>query len=152
MQLNLERRHILTEHCPEEEHIFELLQALNKGISPKFERCAGISPTRLRLLHELFRVDEVSQISLQKEMEIDGAAVTRHLKGLEESGMIARRNNPADNRVTLVSLTDQGRERMVKYSEEKRRFIATLLTGFNDQERAVLIDMLNRLQSNIILL
>lgn len=66
--------------------------------------------------------------------------------------MITRRNNPADNRVTLVSLTDQGRERMVEYSEEKKRFIATLLTGFTAQERTVLINMLNRLQANINLL
>lgn len=56
----------MTEHFPEEDRIFELLQALNKGICPKFERCAGISPTRLRLLHELFQVDEVSQITLQR--------------------------------------------------------------------------------------
>lgn len=142
----------MTEHYPEEDRIFELLQALNKGICPKFERCAGISPTRLRLLNELFQVDEVSQITLQKGMDIDAAAVTRHLKGMEESGTITRRNNPADNRVTLVSLTDQGRERMIQYGEEKRRFVATLLTGFNDQERKVLIEMLNRLQSNINLL
>lgn len=142
----------MTELYPEEDRILELLQGLNKGISPKFERCAGISPTRLRLLHELFRVEEVSQICLQKEMCIDAAAITRHLRGLEESGMITRRNNPADNRVTLVSLTDQGRERMVEYSEEKKRFIATLLTGFTAQERTVLINMLNRLQANINLL
>lgn len=58
----------MTEHLPEEEErILELLQALNKGISPKFERCAGISPTRLRLLHELFQVAEISQISLQRK-------------------------------------------------------------------------------------
>lgn len=142
----------MTERYPEEDHIFELLQALNKGVGPKFERCAGISPTRLRLLHELFRVDEVSQITLQKSVDIDAAAVTRHLKAMEESGVITRRNNPADNRVTLVSLTDQGRDRMLQYSNEKRQFIATLLTGFDDQERTLLINMLNRLQANINLL
>ncbi|MEK4062298.1 MULTISPECIES: MarR family winged helix-turn-helix transcriptional regulator [Paenibacillus] len=143
----------MTEHLPEEEEqIFELLQALNKGISPKFERCAGISPTRLRLLHELFQVAEISQISLQKEVDIDAAAVTRHLKGLEENGMISRRNNPADNRVTLVSLTEQGREKILSYKEEKIRFLRSLLTGFEEQELKVLIDMLTRLQQNINLL
>lgn len=143
----------MTEHLPEEEEqIFELLQALNKGISPKFERCAGISPTRLRLLHELFQVAEISQISLQKEVDIDAAAVTRHLKGLEENGMISRRNNPADNRVTLVSLTEQGREKILSYKEEKNRFLHSLLTGFEGQELKTLIDMLTRLQHNINLL
>ncbi|KHL92800.1 MarR family transcriptional regulator [Paenibacillus sp. IHB B 3415] len=142
----------MTEHLPDEDTIFELLQALHKGISPKFERCAGITPTRFRLLQELFRVSEISQISLQKTLDIDAAAVTRHLRGLEDSGMIARRNNPADNRVTLVSLTDHGREHINSYREEKTRFISDLLTGFNEQERTVLAEMLTRLQYNINLL
>jgi DNA-binding MarR family transcriptional regulator len=142
----------LTGHQADEERIFELLQVLNKGISPKFERCAGISPTRLRLLHELFQVEEISQIALQKEIDIDAAAITRHLKGLEESGMVARRNNPTDNRVTLVSLTQQGRDKVHCYKEEKNRFISSLLTGFNGQERESLMNMLTRLQHNINLL
>jgi DNA-binding MarR family transcriptional regulator len=142
----------LTGHQPDEERIFELLQVLNKEISPKFERCAGISPTRLRLLHELFQVEEISQIALQKEIDIDAAAITRHLKGLEENGMVARRNNPTDNRVTLVSLTRQGRDKVHCYKEEKKRFITSLLTGFDGQERQSLMNMLNRLQHNINLL
>ncbi|MNB74879.1 transcriptional regulator SlyA [compost metagenome] len=142
----------MTEHQSEEDQILELLQALNKGVSPKFERCAGISPTRLRLLHELYQVEEISQISLQREIDIDAAAITRHLKGLEESGTITRRNNPADNRVTLVSLTSQGRDRMHCYREEKNRFINGLLDGFDDAERKRLTDMLIRLQHNINLL
>ncbi|CAH1214304.1 Transcriptional regulator SlyA [Paenibacillus auburnensis] len=142
----------MTGHQPDEERIFELLQALNKGISPKFERCAGISPTRLRLLHELFQVEEISQIALQKEIDIDAAAITRHLKGLEESGMVNRRNNPVDNRVTLVSLTQQGRDKVHSYKEEKKRFISSLLTGFDEQDRKSLVDKLARLQHNINLL
>ncbi|MNI90272.1 hypothetical protein D3C73_1477760 [compost metagenome] len=66
--------------------------------------------------------------------------------------MITRRNNPADNRVTLVSLTQQGRDRMHCYKEEKNRFIRSLLTGFDEQERASLMNKLARLQHNINLL
>ncbi|MFD2874833.1 MarR family winged helix-turn-helix transcriptional regulator [Paenibacillus rhizoplanae] len=80
---------------------------------------------------------------------MDPAAVTRHLKGLEENGMIARRNNPADNRVTLVSLTSQGREHINAYRENKTQFIGDLLAGFNEQERNELAEMLTRLQYNI---
>ncbi|WP_405106682.1 MarR family transcriptional regulator [Paenibacillus sp. FSL K6-1217] len=134
---------------PDEHKIFELLQALHKEIGPKFERCAGMTPTRFRLLQELYQASEISQIALQKLLEIDAAAVTRHLRGLEENGMIARRNNPSDNRVTLVSLTSQGREHINAYRESKTGFISDLLNGFNEQERTVLADMLTRLQYNI---
>lgn len=139
----------MRETLPVDHQIFELLQALHKGIGPKFERCAGLTPTRFRLLHELYLADEISQITLQKLLAIDAAAVTRHLRGLEESGMIARRNNPDDNRVTLVSLTVQGREHINAYRENNLQFINDLLTGFNAQERIVLADMLTRLQHNI---
>ncbi|MEK3796285.1 MarR family transcriptional regulator [Paenibacillus sp. FSL R7-0204] len=142
----------MREAQPDEHKIFELLQALHKGISPKFERCAGVTPTRFRLLQELYHSSEISQISLQKLVDIDAAAVTRHLRGLEDSGLITRRNNPADNRVTLVSLTRQGREHIDAYRENKTQFISDLLTGFNEQERTVLADMLTRLQYNINLL
>lgn len=139
----------MRETLPVDHQIFELLQALHKGIGPKFERCAGVTPTRFRLLHELYLADEISQISLQKLLAIDAAAVTRHLRGLEEGGMIARRNNPDDNRVTLVSLTVQGREHIDAYRENNIQFISDLLTGFDAEERAVLADMLTRLQHNI---
>jgi len=139
----------MTEHRPQEDQIFELLQSLNKGIGPKFERCAGISASRLRLLHELFKVDEISQISLQKAVDIDAAAITRHIKGLEEDGVITRRNNPADNRVTLVSLTDKGREKIVAYRKEKKHFISGLLTDFDELDRIALIDLLTRIQHNV---
>lgn len=139
----------MADNYAREDHIFELLQALNKGIGPKFERCAGISPSRLRLLQELFRVEEISQISLQKAVDIDAAAITRHLQGLEEAGKITRRNNPDDNRVTLVRLTEQGREQIVTYHQEKERFISGLLTGFSKADSASLIDLLTRMQHNI---
>lgn len=142
----------MTELRPQEDQIFELLQSLNKGIGPKFERCAGISPSRLRLLQELFQVDEISQIKLQKAVDIDAAAITRHLKGLEEDGVINRRNNPADNRVTLVSLTEKGREKIVSYRKEKKQFINGLLAQFNEQDRTDLIHLLTRIQHNVELL
>ncbi|MFD2874832.1 hypothetical protein ACFTAO_00790 [Paenibacillus rhizoplanae] len=56
----------MSEVQPDEHKIFELLQALHKEIGPKFERCAGMTPTRFRLLQELYRISEISQISLQK--------------------------------------------------------------------------------------
>lgn len=52
-------------------------------------------------------------------MNIDNAAITRHLKQLEANGMIVRRKNPDDNRITLVSLTEEGRNKIQAFQEEK---------------------------------
>lgn len=135
--------------CSEEGKIVYRLYEISKQTSAKFERCTGISQSRLDLLNKLLEVDEISQTELQKEVNIDHAAVTRHLKQLEEKAMVTRRKNPADNRFTFVRLTDEGRERIIAYQDEKQQFIKKLLTGFNAEERTILLSMLTRVQENV---
>lgn len=122
---------------------------LNKKAMPKFERCTGISQSRLEILRELFEAEEITQRALQKKVNIDHAAVTRHLKQLEESGMVQRRKNPEDNRFTYVQLTDEGKRRVAAYCEEKQRFISNVLKGFSKEESSALLEMLTRIKENI---
>ncbi|MCZ8520485.1 MULTISPECIES: MarR family winged helix-turn-helix transcriptional regulator [Paenibacillus] len=129
----------------EEASIFDRLVALNKQIATNFERCTGVSPSRFRLLQMLYHAEEISQTALQKEVGIDHAAVTRHLKQLEADGVVTRRTNPADNRITLVRLTEQGRGEIIAYKEEKARFVARMLQDFSEEERRLLADMLDRM-------
>ncbi len=79
---------------------------------------------------------------LQKEVGIDAAAVTRHLKQLEATAMVMRRTKPEDNRVTLVSLTDYGRERIITFRQERSQFVDRLLQSFDETQRRQLADML----------
>ncbi|WP_208324146.1 MarR family winged helix-turn-helix transcriptional regulator [Paenisporosarcina antarctica] len=139
----------MSNSCPKEEKIVYRLYEISKQMSPKFERCTGISQSRLDLLNKLFEKEEISQTALQKEVNIDHAAVTRHLKQLEEKGMVSRRKNPADNRFTFVRLTDEGRERIASYQDEKQRFISKVLAGFAEEERSILLEMLIRIQDNV---
>ncbi|WP_226656365.1 MarR family winged helix-turn-helix transcriptional regulator [Pseudalkalibacillus hwajinpoensis] len=135
--------------CSEEEKILFQLNEIYKQMSPKFERCTGISQSRLELLHKLFEVDEISQTALQKEVNIDSAAVTRHLKQLELKEMVTRRKNPDDNRFTFVKLTDEGREKIASFRSEKEEFIRKVLKDFSEQEQTKLSNMLHRIQNNI---
>ncbi|GAA0131395.1 DNA-binding MarR family transcriptional regulator [Bacillus velezensis] len=125
------------------------LQSLHKVIGTKFEACTGISQSRLELLAVLFYVDEISQSDLQKKVNIDGAAVTRHLKQLEAKEMVTRRRKPEDNRIILVRLTDQGRERIEASKKEKERFIKEMLAGVSEEERSMLKNVLSQMQNNI---
>ncbi|KSU61890.1 MarR family transcriptional regulator [[Bacillus] enclensis] len=131
-----------------EETILRHLNDIYKQLSPKFERCTGISQSRLDLLHKLMEVDEISQRALQREVNIDNAAVTRHLKQLEAKGMVSRRKNPDDNRITFVSLTDEGRERTAALCKEKKQFISQMLKDFSTDEQEMLSDLLMRIQQN----
>lgn len=139
----------MTRNGSKEEQILNLLKGLSNKLSPKFERCTGISSSRLEILQQLSENDEINQSTLQKSINIDSAAITRHLKQLETDGMVARRRNPDDNRVTFVRLTEEGRQRMEGYRIEKELFIRQILDGFNDEEIHVLADFLDRMQNNI---
>ncbi|WP_412762697.1 MarR family winged helix-turn-helix transcriptional regulator [Peribacillus frigoritolerans] len=140
---------ILTTCCSQEAEILYQLQSVNKVISTKFEACTGISQSRLELLALLYHVDEISQSDLQKKMNIDGAAVTRHVKQLEAKGMISRRRKSEDNRIILVRLTEQGRERIESSKKEKERFIKEMLVNVSAEERLVLKNVLLQMQNNI---
>ncbi|EHS57213.1 MarR family transcriptional regulator [Paenibacillus kribbensis] len=126
-----------------------MLLLLNKQMSSKFERCAGISASRLQLMCKLYQVEEISQTLLQKEVGIDAAAVTRHLKQLEANAMVTRRTKPEDNRVTLVSLTDYGREHMITFRQERTQFVDRLLQSFDEAQRRQLAEMLQVMNGHI---
>ncbi|WP_175406762.1 MarR family winged helix-turn-helix transcriptional regulator [Bacillus velezensis] len=140
---------VLTACCSEAGEILYQLQSLHKVIGTKFEACTGISQSRLELLAVLFYVDEISQSDLQKKVNIDGAAVTRHLKQLEAKEMVTRRRKPEDNRIILVRLTEQGRERIEASKKEKERFIKEMLAGVSEEERSMLKNVLSQMQNNI---
>lgn len=132
-----------------QEQILQLLRGLTNQTSPKFERCTGISESRYDLLYQLYQTEEISQSTLQKVVNIDRAAITRHLKQLEENGMVARRRNPNDNREIFVRLTEEGRAQIIGYKTEKVAFVNQMLRDFKEEELEVLADMLTRMQNNI---
>jgi len=139
----------LTNLYREDEKVIYQLYEINKRVMPKFERCTGVSQSRLELLHKLFEVEEISQTALQKKVNIDHAAVTRHLKQLEERGTVVRRKNPDDNRVTFVRLTEEGRSRIEGYCKEKERFIEDVLQGVSEDDRSRLAELLAHIQENV---
>ncbi len=49
----------------------------------------------------------------------------------------------------FVRLTDEGRERIAAYQDEKQRFISKVLAGFAEEERSILLEMLIRIQNNV---
>lgn len=132
-----------------QEKILHLLKGLTNQISPKFERCTGISASRYELLYQLYETEEINQSALQKAVNIDRAAITRHLKQLEENGMVTRRRNPTDNREILVRLTEEGHNQIVGYRKENIGFVQQMLHDFTSEELESLSCMLDRMQHNI---
>jgi DNA-binding MarR family transcriptional regulator len=130
-------------------HILNELKALKVQLETTFEKCTGVSQSRLEILNQLFQSEELSQSQLQKTLQIDNAAITRHLKQLEASGRITRRKSDADNRITLVQLTPQARQELASLWDEKVDFVTNMLEGFSSEEIDMTLQLLQRIGANV---
>ncbi|PYF07241.1 MarR family winged helix-turn-helix transcriptional regulator [Ureibacillus chungkukjangi] len=133
----------------EQEELLFLLKTLSNQLGPKFERSTNLSLSRFELLYQLIQYSEISQSNLQKIVNIDHAAITRHLKQLESDGLVSRRRNPADNRETIVQLTEEGYKQIMSCQKDKLSFANQMFQQFSDVELQSLMVMLKRIQENI---
>lgn len=139
--------------CTEKGRLIYALVSVNKTIAQKFDLCTdGFSQTRMDLLAQLEVGKTISQKELQQRVNVDNAAVTRHLKHLETNGMIQRVRSESDNRVILVSLTAEGATRITQLRQQKDDFLERLLTGFTEEEQDQLAQMIQRIEDNALTL
>ena len=66
---------------------------------------------------------------------IGNSAMSRQVAELEEHGLIVRRPDPADGRAYLLTLSDEGRERLESVEQRRTETIRQLLSGW-DEDRA----------------
>lgn len=136
-------------NCSVRLQIFLELQAVNKELCSKFESCLGASPSRVEILHYLLQHEEVTQSALQGEVNIDAAAVTRHLKQLEAAGTIVRYKKSDDQRATWVKLEEEAKRHIEQSYQEKSQFVNETLAGFTEAELEQFLKMLNKVRVNV---
>jgi DNA-binding MarR family transcriptional regulator len=109
----------------------------------------GLSGHALRLLYLAHQRNGVSQSEIERLFELDGAAVTRLAKQLEADGLIRRVPDPADNRFTIVSLTEAGVARLAEVRDAMQALEAVLYAGIDDDDLARCRDVLERIRANL---
>jgi DNA-binding MarR family transcriptional regulator len=149
MSTNWRKGDEVTNTCLKESRILYKFHLLNKEIGSKSGVCTSISQSKFELLYQVYQIEEMSQKDLQKAIGIDNAAITRHLKQLEASGMITRCKSSTDNRITLVRITDHGRNKIASFQEENNQFATAVLKGFTEEELDGFLHLLDRIEKNI---
>src|SRR6185436_4612819 len=104
---------------------------------------------RWQVLTLLDREGELSQASLQQRIKVDGAAITRQVKQLEEEGSVLRRPDPHDNRFTLVCLTEAGRQLAAGMAGKRESFEALTTAGISAKDIALMRRCLQRIRDNM---
>jgi DNA-binding MarR family transcriptional regulator len=63
---------------------------------------------------QLWHQDGLSQNRLTQNLRLDHSTIAKSVKRLEDAGFVIRNRSPEDGRITLVSLSEKGRE-LVSY-------------------------------------
>ena len=90
-----------------------------------------------------------AQNELALAMGIEGPTLTRHLDGLEASGLVRRARDDRDRRVVRVELTPAGEQLHAALLEVVIDFNRRLRAGLPAQELAALERTLARLEANV---
>lgn len=99
-------------------------------------RREGLTRPEFDILGALRRTGrELTPGRVARETFASGAAVTKRLRQLESRGLIARRLDDRDRRVTHLSLTDGGRELLNRLLPEQAAYDAALLDGLGAQNQ-----------------
>ncbi|AHI57178.1 MarR family winged helix-turn-helix transcriptional regulator [Listeria ivanovii] len=110
----------------------------------------GLNIGQLRYLWTLYKEDGISQESMAKRFMVDKASVTRHIKRLEELGMIRREIDAKDRRIQRIFVTEKGFMMRDLIEETTVDWSAKLTVGFSEEEKDSLLHLLDRLSDNAI--
>ena len=125
------------------------LKILEIKVANIFEKRLEISLTRFQIIKYLYEVEVATPKQLAQSLEIDAAAITRHLKILEEGKYITKRRNEQNNREVFVELTKYSKNKVDQCVKETdiREFIGP---EFTDEDFKQLAILLNKFNNNLI--
>ena len=125
------------------------LKVLERKIAYIFEERLGMSLTRFQIIKYLYEVDVATPKQLSNILEIDAAAITRHINKLEKAGYVEKSRNKANNREVYVRITEISKNKINKCTEETD--ISQIIGNeFTDEDLKQLIVLLKKFNNNLI--
>ncbi len=124
------------------------IKILERKVSDIFEKKLEISLTRFQIIRYLYEVEVATPKQIAQILKIDAAAITRHLKKLEEGGYVRKRRNEDNNREVLVEITQFSKSKIDQCVKETD--VRTLIDEeFTDEDFKQLGILLNKFNNNI---
>lgn len=121
----------------------------HRGLASQLLREIGLFAGQEIMLMQLWDEDGQSQHSLGRTLRVDHSTVAKSVRRLEESGLVTRKRSEQDKRVTLVSLTQAGRELESKVIDIWSRVESITTEDLSEQEKELLVKLSNKLAINI---
>jgi DNA-binding MarR family transcriptional regulator len=128
----------------------DLVTALTSLLT-HLKRKSGDPDTSARafLLGHVERLAPVRATDLADHVSLDLSTISRHLRGLEDSGYLTRSPDPDDRRASLLSVTDDGRVFLEHSCRARAALFDRATTDWDDGDVATLSVLLDRLAHDL---
>ncbi|MFB9331122.1 MarR family winged helix-turn-helix transcriptional regulator [Paenibacillus aurantiacus] len=115
--------------------IFSLARSHHR-IAGQLLREAGLYPGQELVLMQLWHRDSQSQNSLSRSLRLDHSTIAKSVRRLEDAGLVTCSRSEEDKRVTLVSLTQTGREFESRVTQAWSKLEEITTEHLHDEEKA----------------
>lgn len=109
----------------------------------------GIYPGQPPVLFRLWKQDGRTQKELAEELLLKPATLTLILQRMERDGLVERRSDPGDQRLSRVYLTEKGRRLQEPVEKAIKERESEILQGFTAEEKLLLRRFLVRVRDNL---
>lgn len=130
----------------QDRNLLQQLGPTSRVMYAAFEDVVGHPMPRWRILHSLFELKGATQKQLVQRLVIDPGLLTRYLKQMEQEGLVQRRADSDDNRLTYVALTEPGVALVQEAMPRRIAFFNDALAEFDTAELAVAMRILQTLE------
>jgi DNA-binding MarR family transcriptional regulator len=111
---------------------------------------AGIHSGQDILLYYLSIEDGQTVSALVEKMCIQHATISNMIDRMEAAGMIRKKKDSADKRISRVYVTPKGKEAITRIGLIWQTMEAMTLKGLNDQQQETLRLLLQQVQKNLV--
>ena len=131
-----------------------LLNEVSRLCMSVANRAHGEDQTRVQhsariILVRLSKRDGQTQAELVRASKMTPPSISTMLKNMEAEGLIIRKKDEEDQRITRVYLTDLGRATEEKNFEVIRRVDALAMEGISEDEQRSLVEVLLKMRENL---
>jgi len=93
-----------------------------------------------RLIYEIAQHEQTSASALAEELGLDTGYVSRLLRRLHEQGIVDKQPSADDGRVTVLSLTESGKEAFAKLNAASQGQVESMLNPLSVTDRQRLVE------------
>lgn len=124
------------------------MKIISEAFGRRLEK-KGITRIQWIALYYLGLNGNFSQRHLARCMNIKDSSATRLVDRMQRDGLIKRKKNPDDRRVTYLVLTKKGESMRDEILPEGEKFSKILLDGIDDKELEIFEKVLKKMVNNI---